>query len=75
MCMGVSLATLLVVNLVWLPEAIHDIHRTYAELQRVAVRGVRDHIELFLEEREQALKSQAMLFRFPFRGGDQGALR
>jgi signal transduction histidine kinase/CheY-like chemotaxis protein len=72
---GMSLMTLLVVNLVWLPDTIRDIHVTYAELQHVAVRGVRDHIQLFLAEREQALKSQAMLFRFPFRSGDQATLR
>src|SRR3989442_6600288 len=33
------LMTLLVVNLVWLPDTIRDIHMTYAELQHVAVRG------------------------------------
>jgi hypothetical protein len=66
---------MLLVNLAWLPETIHDIRTTYAELQGVAVLGVRDHIELFLAEKEQALKSQAMLFRLPFRGGDQAALR
>jgi hypothetical protein len=53
---GMSLITLLVVNLVWLPDTIRDIHMTYAELQHVAVRGVRDHIQLFLAEKEQALK-------------------
>ena len=36
---GMSLATLLVVNLVWLPGTIHDIRETHEELQRVAVRG------------------------------------
>ena len=72
---GMSLATLLVVNLVWLPGAIHDIRETHEELQRVAVRGVRDQIELFLEEKEQALRSQAMLFRPAFLAGDQAALR
>jgi hypothetical protein len=50
---GTSLVTLLVVNLVWLPDTIRDIHVTYAELQQVAVHGVRDHIQLFLDGRGQ----------------------
>ena len=72
---GMSLVTLLLVNLVWLPDAIRDVHVTYAELQRIAVRGVRDHVQLFLQEQERALKSQAMLFRFPFLRDDQATLR
>ena len=36
--------------------------------------GGRDHIQFFLAEQEQALKSQAILFRFPFHG-DQATLR
>jgi signal transduction histidine kinase/DNA-binding response OmpR family regulator len=72
---GMSLATLLVVNLIWLPGAIHDIRGTHEELQRVAVRGVRDQIKLFLEEKEQALRSQAMMSRTAFLAGDQAALR
>src|SRR4030095_12072209 len=72
---GVSLVMLLVVNLVWLPDAIRDINVTYTELQRVAVRGIRDHLQLFLEEKEQELKSEAMPFRFPSLGGEEAALR
>jgi signal transduction histidine kinase len=54
---------LLVSNLLWLPGAIHDIREAQSELQRVAVRSVRDQIALFLQDKEQALKSQAKLFR------------
>ena len=54
---GMSLATLLVVNLVWLPGTIHDIRESHKELQRVAVRGIRDQMELFLGEKEQSLRS------------------
>jgi len=72
---GMSLATLLVVNLVWLPGTIHDVRETHEELQRVAVRGIRDQIELFLGEKEQALRSQAMLSRPAFLAGDQVTLR
>jgi hypothetical protein len=72
---GMSLATLLVVNMIWLPGTIHDIRATHEELQRVAVRGIRDQIELFLGEKEQALRSQAILSRPAFLAGDQEALR
>src|ERR1041384_7705584 len=60
---GVSLSMLVASNLLWLPWAIHDIREAQAELQRVAVRGVRDQIHLFLQDKEEALKSQAKLFR------------
>jgi hypothetical protein len=54
---GMSLATLLVVTLIWLPGTIHDIRATHEELQSVAVRGILDQIELFLEDKERALRS------------------
>ena len=60
---GVGLGMLLAINLLWLPGAIRDIREAQSELQRVAVRSVRDQIYLFLQDKEQALKSQAKLFR------------
>jgi signal transduction histidine kinase/CheY-like chemotaxis protein/HPt (histidine-containing phosphotransfer) domain-containing protein len=66
---------LLMSNLLWLPGAIHDIHETQSELQRVAVRGVRDQIHLFLQDKEEALKSQAKLFRPPLLIQDKEGLR
>src|SRR5437879_5799455 len=60
---GVGLGMLLVINLLWLPGAIRDIREAQSELQRVAVRSVRDQIYLFLQDKEQALKSQAKLCR------------
>src|SRR5689334_16198351 len=72
---GVSLCMLLAVNLLWLPGTIHDIHEAQSELQRVAVRGVRDQIHLFLQDKQEALKSQAKLFRPPLLMHDQEALR
>src|SRR6516162_9993070 len=60
---GVSLNMLVVSNLVWLPGTIRDIRKSQADLQRVDVRGVRDQIRLFLQDKEEALKSQAKLFR------------
>src|SRR5919109_887711 len=72
---GVGLGMLLAINLLWLPWAIHDIREAQAELQRVAVRGVRDHIHLFLQDKEAALKSQAKLFRPLLLMQDQDGLR
>jgi adenylate cyclase len=72
---GVGLSMLLVVNLVWLSGTIQDTREAQSELQRVAVRGVGDHIRLFLEAKEDALKDQAKLFRPPFLTQDQKALR
>src|SRR5438093_5826966 len=72
---GVGLGMLLAINLVWLPGAIYDIREAQSELQRVAVRGVRDQIHLFLQDKQVALKSQAKLFRPPLLIHDQDALR
>jgi hypothetical protein len=72
---GMSLTTILLVNVIWLPGTIHDIRANHEELQRVAVRGVRDQIEIFLADKEQALKSQALRFRAPFLEGDRVDLR
>jgi signal transduction histidine kinase len=72
---GVGLGMLLAINLLWLPGAIHDIREAQSELQRVAVRGVRDQIHLFLQDKEEALKSQARLFRPLLLMQDKGGLR
>jgi signal transduction histidine kinase/DNA-binding response OmpR family regulator len=72
---GVGLGMLLAINLVWLPGAMHDIREAQAELQRVAVRGVRDQIHMFLQDKEDALKSQAKLFRPLFLMQDKEGLR
>ncbi|MGH9197877.1 MAG: cache domain-containing protein, partial [Acidimicrobiia bacterium] len=70
-----SLGTLSVVNLIWLPSSIREIRQSQAELQRVAVRSVRDQIQLFLDERERQLKSQALLFSAPLVENNQEAVR
>ncbi|MGE3541929.1 MAG: response regulator [Candidatus Tectimicrobiota bacterium] len=72
---GVSLSTLLVVNLVWLPGAIYDIQAAQTELQRVAVRGVRDQIHFFLEDKERALTDQARRIHTFLAKQDQDSLR
>lgn len=66
---GMSLITLLAVNLVWLPGTTYHIRENNVELQRVAVRGVRDQIKFFLEQKVQEFKHQAMLFHLAFLGG------
>src|SRR5215510_1222569 len=51
------------VNLIWLPGALHDVHAARSELELVAVRGVRDQIDFFLADKEEALTTIAQLFR------------
>jgi len=66
---GMSLITLLAVNLVWLPGTIYHVRENNVELQRVAVRDVGDQIKFFLEQKVQEIKHQAMLFHLAFLGG------
>ena len=72
---GMSLGVIMIVNLAWLPGKISEIVETQGELQRIAVQGIRNHLQLFLEEKEQAMKSQAMLLRAVFLEGNQEELR
>jgi hypothetical protein len=72
---GMGLGILLVINLAWLPGALQDIRAAQSDLQRVAVRGVRDQLQLFLDDKEQALKNQARLSRPAFFQRDQEGLR
>jgi hypothetical protein len=67
---GMSLMILLVVNLVWLPDTIHDIHETYGELQYVAARGVRDQIESFLNDKKEEIQNHVRRLRPAFLAGD-----
>src|SRR5437867_3526506 len=65
-----SVLTVVGVNLVWLPGALHDVTSARSELQLVAVRGVCDQIELFLADKEDALTAAARQFRAVLLGGD-----
>jgi signal transduction histidine kinase/CheY-like chemotaxis protein len=65
-----SLGMLAVVNLVWLPAALRDIHEAQAEFQRVVVRGVSDRIQQFLEDKEAALKNEIKPIRIAGLEGD-----
>jgi len=58
------------VNLIWLPGAVRDVHAARSELQLVAVGGVRDQIDLFLADKEEALTTVAQLFRAAVIDGD-----
>ena len=71
---GIGLGTLLTVNLIWLPGAIREIRESQMELQRVAVRSLQDKLQLFLEDKVQALRRQAMVFRSPLLDADHKAL-
>src|SRR5262249_9198358 len=58
------------VNLIWLPGALRDVQAARSELQLVAVRGVRDQIDLFLADKEEAMTTIAQLFRAAVIDGD-----
>src|SRR5262249_2082642 len=47
------------VNLIWLPGVLRDVQAARSELQLVAVGGVRDQIDLFLADKEEALTTVA----------------
>ena len=62
------------VNLIWLPGTLRDVHAARGELELVAVRGVRDQIDFFLADKEEALTTIAQLFRAAvIDGGPKGA--
>src|SRR6266850_6334412 len=65
-----SIVTVVGVNLVWLPGTLNDVTSARSELQLVAVRGVRDQIEVFLADKEDALTASARQFRAVLLGGD-----
>src|SRR2546426_10594913 len=69
-----SVVTVVGVNLVWLPGALNDVTSARSELQLVAVRGVRDQIELFLGDKEDALTAAARQFRAVVLSGDPGRM-
>jgi signal transduction histidine kinase len=62
------------VNLIWLPGALRDVHAARSELQLVAVGGVRDQIDLFLADKEEAVTTVGQLFRAAVIDGDPKSL-
>jgi len=62
------------VNLIWLPGALRDVHGARSELELVAVRGVRDQIDFFLADKEEAVTTIAQLFRAAVIDGDPKGL-
>ena len=58
------------VNLIWLPGALRDVHAARTELELVAVGGVRDQIDFFLADKEEAMTTIAQLFRAAVIDGD-----
>jgi signal transduction histidine kinase len=69
-----SVVAVVGVNLIWLPHVLNDVQHARAELQLVAVRGVRDHIDFFLEDQQEALTKAAQLFRGALLAGDPSAV-
>src|SRR5881628_317700 len=65
-----SVVAVVGVNLIWLPGALRDVHAARGELALVAARGVRDQIEFFLADKEEAVTTVAHLFRAAVIDGD-----
>jgi HAMP domain-containing protein len=65
-----SVVAVVGVNLIWLPGTLRDVHAARSELELVAVRGVRDQIDFFLADKEQAVTTIAQLFRAAVIDGD-----
>jgi hypothetical protein len=65
-----SVVAVIGVNLIWLPSALRDVRTARTELELVAVRGVRDQIDFFLADKEEALTTIAQLFRAAVIHGD-----
>ena len=70
MLAAASVIAVVGVNLIWLPGALRDVHAARSELELVAVRGVRDQIDFFLADKEEALTTIAQLFRAAVIVGD-----
>src|SRR5436309_2645267 len=65
-----SVVAVVGVNLIWLPGALRDVHAARGELALVAASGVRDQIEFFLADKEEAVTTVAQLFRAAVIDGD-----
>jgi signal transduction histidine kinase len=72
---GMSFGSVLIVNLIWLPSAIREIHEDQQELRRVSIELIRDRIQQQLEEEEGDLKVAAMRMRPYFLDQDREQLR
>lgn len=72
---GMSFGSVLIVNLIWLPSAIREIHEDQQELRRVSIELIRDRIQRQLEEEEGDLKVAAMRMRPYFLDQDREQLR
>jgi signal transduction histidine kinase len=70
-----SFGSVLIVNLIWLPSAIREIHEDQQELRRVSIELIRDRIQRQLEEEEGDLKVAAMRMRPYFLDQDREQLR
>jgi len=72
---GGALAVLLAMNAAWLPSTIQQIRDDEAELQRIAVLGLRGHLRTFLAGNAEDLTTEAALFYLPFQEQDIAELR
>jgi len=72
---GISLGAITVVNLVWLPASIREIHHGQEELRSVSVESIHDRVRQFLAELEEELNSAALQFRVALLDGDPQDIR
>jgi signal transduction histidine kinase len=72
---GGALAVLVAMNAAWLPSTVQQIRNDEAELQRIAVLGLREQLRLFLNRNAEGLSAEAALFYLPFQEQDIATLR
>ena len=56
---GLTFGSVLIVNLIWLPSAIREIHENQLELRRVSIQLVRERVQQQLDEMEGHLRVTA----------------
>lgn len=72
---GMSFGSVLIVNLIWLPRAILEIHQDQLELRHVSIQLVREQVQQRLEEKEIDLRVTAVRMRPYFFDRDREQLR
>jgi signal transduction histidine kinase len=72
---GGAIVALTAINAAWLPSAIQLIRNDEAELQRIAVLGLREQMRLFVQRSAETLSAEAALFYLPFQERDLSVLR
>ncbi len=72
---AIGLGIVLLVNLFWLPSAIHDVRVAQRELQEISVRAVHDQVRQHLDNIAGDLRNAALQFKVSMLDGDRDSLR